>query len=511
MLRQRASGTAAAAIALRRISSYGAGGGSMAPSTASNSGGAGRERAGRSHTREQAAFVRAVCAAEAKQRPALGPAAAAALVETERVFGCRVVSLASLLLDAPLVRALRLELLRLEANPAVTIVVLRGSREACFSGGSDVRALASLAADAATGAASVPARRASALRLLQEQCELQLLVATFAKPVVVAMHGTTCGSAWALAQHAQYSYGADDVELALPECGAGLVPHGGASFHLARMGGGVGLWMALTGATLAGVDAYWAGAAQLFGSKRDLRELLPREAGAASGDENSALDLQTDATYARALRTLRDFRADGKLGWVTGNLGEDVSRELFDEYVRLKRWYAFWVAGDRSSAEIARSEDRLVGEEAGDLFDYHESQELHGGRGLGAGYGEDHPGSYAREPRAAAAERRARIGALSAHAAAVFRGTSAGSDLFVGRLSDIEGEAGPGAGLGTGPSAELALRLQLIRRCFGGISGTGEASETRVSGLVAAIATGRASALGAKAAESEPAEPQPRL
>ena len=333
-----------------------------------------------------------------------------------------------------------------------------------------------------SGGSAPAARRAKALALVTEQFRLSELIATYAKPVVVSLHGKARGAAaWALAQNAQYGYCTETSEIALPEASAGIVPLGGASYHLARLGDGVGLYLALTGAALHSAEAYWAGAAPLFGSVQDLRANMPRELGLAAGDENSALDLHGDPTYTRALRVLRDFRADGKLGWVTSNLGEDVSREIFDEYVRLKRWYSYWVAGDRTSAELARSEDRLVAEEGGDLFDFHEGAEVHGGRGLGAGYGDEHPGSFAREPRRAAAERRARAGALSAHAAALFRRGAVASGADDGPLGGVAAAAsgGSGAALGAGPSAELAQRLQLIRRCFA--TGAGAAGTTGAS------------------------------
>lgn len=446
----------------RTVSTWGAGGGgaAMAPAIGLSQG-SGTDRAYRSRRRADKEYL---------SRKSIPPRlnekdaeSSSSLLRVERFFGCRVVSISSLAplankLDVTLVRALRDTLERLEKNPSVTIVVLQGLNEACFSNGTDVNAI--LSAD-----------RTEALQLLTEQSKLNYLVATFDKPIVSVMHGTTEGSALALAKSAAYVYSSENSTISLPDVSNGIVPHAGATFHLSRMRDGVGLYMALTGARIQSVDTYWAGVSSLFGTIKDLRSLLPREAGFVSGDENTALDLQSDKTHARALETLRKFRADSKMGWVASNLGEDVSRELFDEYIRLKRWYAYWAAGDKSSAEIARSEDRMVNEDAGDLFDFHESKDLFGGRGLGAGYGEDHPGSYARMPRRAAAERRARIGALSAHAASIFSGGLSESDILnesIGSTKrNIEKEKTNVVNLNAGPSASLTEKLRLIRRCFG--------------------------------------------
>lgn len=450
----------------RSISSWGAGGGggSMAPAIGLSQG-SGTDRAYRSRRRADKEYISRKTVTRNRNETDVGIAVTSPLIRVERYFGCRVVSLSSSAplknrLDVSLVRALRDTLELLEKNPSVTIVVLQGLNDACFSKGTDVKAF--LSAD-----------RTDSLQLLTEQSKLNYLVATFDKPIVSVMHGITEGSsAVSLAQSASYVYSSDNSTISIPDISRGIVPHGGASFHLSRMRDGVGLYMALTGAQIQGIDSYWAGVSSLFGTVKDLRTLLPREAGFVSGDENTTLDLQNDKTYIRALETLRKFRADGKMGWVASNLGEDVSRELFDEYIRLKRWYTYWAAGDKSSAEIARSEDRMVNEDAGDLFDFNDSKDLFGGRGLGAGYGEDHPGSYARMPRRAAAERRARIGALSAHAASIFSGGLSENDILnesIGSSSRkiSEKENSRNINLNAGPSASITEKLALIRRCFG--------------------------------------------
>lgn len=355
------------------------------------------------------------------------------------------------------------QLEKLETNPAATTIILQGATTELFSLGTDIERIGMLIQGKGIYEKADGQVRKLVLDYVREQYRLHHLIATYSKPIVTTMHGETRGSAWALAQHSNYNYASNNTRISLPEIHHHVTPIGGASYYLSRLSNGVGMWAALTGSEIKGVDAYWSGMASLYGSISDLRQLLPKEIGLVSANYNTSIDLHNDPIYQKAWKTLRDFRAENKLGYIQSNLSEDVSKEVFEEYVRLKRWYAYLVTGDKASAEIARSEDRFATEETGDLFDLNQGLEVHGGRGLGSG-GSDHPGSYDRQPSFIAAERRARIGAVSAHAAAVFRGDEKD-------------------GLSKAPSPEMKRQLELIKKCFGGdaISGLNGTTTVKVS------------------------------
>ena len=67
-----------------------------------------------------------------------------------------------------------------------------------------------------------------------------------------------------------------------------------------------------------------------------------------SGAAVTGWDLARDPAYARSLAILRDHQSDLKIATVTEHLNEDVSREIFSYYTRLKRWYGYLAAGDRA-------------------------------------------------------------------------------------------------------------------------------------------------------------------
>jgi len=260
------------------------------------------------------------------------------------------------------------------------------------------------------------------------------------------MDGLAAGAGWALGAAAEYSYATPRSVVVFPETAAGLVPSGGASYFLARLPRGVGAWAALTGAVLEGEMVAWAGAARLWGTASAaplaLGRALLRDAGAVSragADDESPL--VTDPVYRAALAARAAHRADGTLEVMEQkSVGEEPPSEVFDEFARLKRWYGFRALGDVASAnEAIGGEEGL--DELGDAFDAGRRREDYDGPDAG----DAHPGSWARAPPAAAAARRARIGATSAHAAAAFAGA-----------------------LNAEPPPATAMRLAVIAEAFAG-------------------------------------------
>ena len=360
------------------------------------------------------------------------------LVTVEHYFGARLVTLHSDRTDesgrfnAALLASLRKTLAQLETNPAVTVVLLRGATDSLFAAGASADKLRKLAAD--------PAGRAAALAYITEAAKLAQLMATFTKPLVGVVQGAAVGAGASVgALGAGLAYATPSSALAFPEAGQGLVPYAGASYHLSRLPDGLGLYLALTGATLKGMDAYWAGLTGLFG-KDGVADTLLEACGALSSDPRVVNgDMAADPVYARALAELRTFRADTKMYHVSTHLDEDVSKEAFMQYLQLKRWYAFIAAGDKASAAACLESPEGDVSDPGDLFDFEASEAINGRDAV-------------TEPAFAAARQRAMIGATSGHAAAVRDGV-----------------------LDSGPTSELLLRLRVIKAAFAGDPAKGDA------------------------------------
>lgn len=283
-------------------------------------------------------------------------------------------------LDIITVKALAEVLTQLESNPAVTMVTVRGASDAVFCSGTDAAAFAARCRD--------PSTRDIALTYMRAMYGLQHLVANYTKPLVVGMHGVTLGTGYALAANARFTYVVNNAAVAVPEVTQGLVPHGGATYHLARAPGGLGMYMATTGGVLSGEEAFWGGLAPHYGltgsgASGDFpgggwSGAITRQAGDLSLSPTVHWDLATDPVYKRALAALRLYRDEGKMWVVLGNMHEDVSQEQLDGYLQLKRWYTYMAVGDSASAAESMDERPDNDFDLGDLFDFHYGQEVDG-------------------------------------------------------------------------------------------------------------------------------------
>lgn len=133
--------------------------------------------------------------------------------------------------------------------PQVTLVILRGADDSVFCTGADARGLR-------RALSASPGERGVALGYLRAAFALQHLIAHYSKPLVSGLHGLALGSGAAVALNARFTYAVAGATVAFPEVRAGLLPHGGAAYHLARAPGGLGMFLATTGGALSGEEAY---------------------------------------------------------------------------------------------------------------------------------------------------------------------------------------------------------------------------------------------------------------
>jgi enoyl-CoA hydratase len=104
-------------------------------------------------------------------------------------------------------------------------------------------------------------------------------IACYPKPVVVFLHGFVMGGGVGLACHASHRIVGETAQIALPECGIGLVPDVGSTHLLARAPGHLGEYLGLTGARMGPGDALFCGFADCHLPEADwtaLKERLAR-------------------------------------------------------------------------------------------------------------------------------------------------------------------------------------------------------------------------------------------
>ncbi|MCW9044618.1 MAG: enoyl-CoA hydratase/isomerase family protein [Pseudopelagicola sp.] len=81
----------------------------------------------------------------------------------------------------------------------------------------------------------------------------------FCKPVASFMQGFTMGGGVGVGCHASHRVVGDTSQIAMPECGIGLVPDVGGSYILAHAPGHLGEYLGLTASRLGASDAIFAG------------------------------------------------------------------------------------------------------------------------------------------------------------------------------------------------------------------------------------------------------------
>lgn len=137
-------------------------------------------------------------------------------------------------------RALDAALAEWAEDDEVRAVLLCAEGERAFCAGGDVRALHDTAKEDPAGAAD----------FFRTEYRLNTRLQEYAKPIVAVMNGVTMGGGVGLSAPASHRVVTDNTVWAMPECGIGLIPDVGASWHLNQLEGGLGLYLALTGARL---------------------------------------------------------------------------------------------------------------------------------------------------------------------------------------------------------------------------------------------------------------------
>ncbi len=101
----------------------------------------------------------------------------------------------------------------------------------------------------------------SGRKFFHDEYQLNHQMMTYPKPIVCFMDGITMGGGVGIALPAKFRVATENTRFAMPETGIGLFPDVGGGWHLSRLGGRLGQFLALTGARLDGAECLWAGLA----------------------------------------------------------------------------------------------------------------------------------------------------------------------------------------------------------------------------------------------------------
>ena len=153
------------------------------------------------------------------------------------------------------------------ANEAVEAVILDHAEGRGFCAGGDINLLrnSALNDDGESGRA-----------FFHDEYRLNHQMFEYGKPIVAFMDGITMGGGVGIALPCKYRVATENTRFAMPESGIGLFPDVGGGWHLSRLGGRLGQFLALTGARLDGAECVWAGIATHYLPSDKLAEAKAR-------------------------------------------------------------------------------------------------------------------------------------------------------------------------------------------------------------------------------------------
>jgi enoyl-CoA hydratase len=179
-------------------------------------------------------------------------------------------------LDTGMIDAIAEALAAWRDDPAVHCVVIEGAGGRAFCAGGDIRAVRE-----AVGAG----RHDEVHGFFAAEYAVNRAIAEYPKPFVALIDGICMGGGIGLSVHGTARVATEVALFAMPETGIALFPDIGATYLLPRLRGEVGMYMALTGARLAGPDAMWAGLATHYTD----RETIAGLGDALAADGTAAL------------------------------------------------------------------------------------------------------------------------------------------------------------------------------------------------------------------------------
>ena len=202
-------------------------------------------------------------------------------------------------------------------DPGIRAVVVKGEGKA-FCAGGDIRAVRQ---------ASLDGDHDANAEFFKTEYDLDHATSVFPKPYVSLIDGVCMGGGMGISMHARYRVVTERAMLAMPETAIGFFPDVGATHSLARLEGGMGLYLGLSGARLSAADALYCGMATHFVPAADLAELE----AAIHADPDEIADILDSLPRDAGNSDLADHRAVIEVAFATADVLEIFVRLAEDE------------------------------------------------------------------------------------------------------------------------------------------------------------------------------------
>ncbi|MAU51218.1 MAG: enoyl-CoA hydratase [Roseovarius sp.] len=201
------------------------------------------------------------------------------------------------------------------ADPEVALVLIDAEGDRAFCAGGDIQQLydTGRAGDFAYGR-----------RFWADEYRLNAKIARYPKPYVALMQGFVMGGGVGVSCHGSHRVVCESTQIAMPECGIGLVPDVGGSLLLARAPGRLGEYLGTTGARMGPEDAIMAGFADSYVPMLNWPDLIVQLVESGATD---AIAQMSEPAPQGGLSVLRQ-RIDAHFG---GETLADILRSLRSE------------------------------------------------------------------------------------------------------------------------------------------------------------------------------------
>ena len=110
----------------------------------------------------------------------------------------------------------------------------------------------------------------------RDEYRMNAKLANFPKPYIALMQGFTMGGGVGVSCHGSHRVVCENSQIAMPECGIGLVPDVGGSMLLSQAPGRLGEYLGATGTRMKAGDAIYCGFADYYIPRADWAELTAR-------------------------------------------------------------------------------------------------------------------------------------------------------------------------------------------------------------------------------------------
>ena len=184
---------------------------------------------------------------------------------------------------------------RWRTEPDITQIVLDAEGDRAFCSGGDIAELY------ATGRQG---DFAYGQKFWADEYRLNAKIFEYPKPVVSFLKGFTMGGGVGIGCHGSHRIVGNSSQIAMPECGIGLVPDVGGSLMLALAPGRLGEYLGITAARMTADDAILAGFADTYISEEHWPELI------TALEEGATPEILDQAAMAPAPGALREMRTE---------------------------------------------------------------------------------------------------------------------------------------------------------------------------------------------------------